>query len=64
MGYLFTALFFKSLFPEFFAPSTEARGENSRQEKTTGAGNNKLHAFDAEERRTQMKRSWGMTTVL
>jgi len=64
MGSLFTALFFESLFPEFFAPSTEARGENSRREKTAGAGNNKLHAFDAEERRQQMKRSWGMTTVL
>jgi hypothetical protein len=64
MGSLFTALFLKSFFPEFFAPSTEARGENSKREKTTGAGNNKLHAFDAEKRRQQMKRSWGMTTVL
>jgi len=64
MGSLFTALFFESLFPEFFAPSTEARGGNSKREKTAGAGNNKLHAFDADERRQQMKRSWGMTTVL
>ena len=30
MGSLFTALFFKSLFPEFFAPSTETRGENEK----------------------------------
>jgi len=35
MGSLFTALFFESLFPEFFATSTEARGENLRREKKT-----------------------------
>jgi hypothetical protein len=55
--------FFESFFPEFFAPSTAARGENSRQEKTKGAVNNKLHEFDAEKRRTPMERSWGMTTI-
>ena len=63
MGSLFTALFFES-FSLSSSPLQPKRGAKLKAGKDEGAGNNKLHVFDAEERKQQMKRSWGMTTVL